>query len=160
MTMEKLGTAGDVGLAINPALAEGQDIGAATTGMGIGMFEELEFDRNQLLNGNLLEYRLPRFSDMPRTVKLELVQNRDGVGPYGAKGGGEASLNSLPANIANAVYAATGAQGAPGAAHAGEGPGAPSARRAERTSHDAAQTLRHPPARRPERGRGDARPLR
>ena len=110
VTMEKLGTAGDVGLAINPALAEGQDIGAATTGMGIGMFEELEFDRNQLLNGNILEYRLPRFSDMPRTVKLELVQNRDGVGPYGAKGGGEASLNSLPANIANAVYAATGAR--------------------------------------------------
>ena len=110
VTMEKLGTAGDVGLAINPALAEGQDIGAATTGMGIGMFEELEFDNNQLLNGNLLEYRLPRFSDMPPTVKLELVQNRDGVGPYGAKGGGEASLNSLPANIANAVYAATGAR--------------------------------------------------
>ncbi|MDE0214442.1 MAG: molybdopterin-dependent oxidoreductase, partial [Deltaproteobacteria bacterium] len=110
VTMEKLGTAGDVGLAINPALAEGQDIGAATTGMGIGMFEELEFDRNQLLNGNILEYRLPRFSDMPRTVKLELVQNRDGVGPYGAKGGGEASLNSLPANIANAVYSATGAR--------------------------------------------------
>ncbi|MCY4485943.1 MAG: xanthine dehydrogenase family protein molybdopterin-binding subunit, partial [Deltaproteobacteria bacterium] len=54
--------------------------------------------------------RLPRFSDMPPTVKLELVQNRDGVGPYGAKGGGEASLNSLPANIANAVYAATGAR--------------------------------------------------
>ena len=54
VTMEKLGTAGDVGLAINPALAEGQDIGAATTGMGIGMFEELEFDNNQLLNGNLL----------------------------------------------------------------------------------------------------------
>lgn len=110
ITMEKLGTAGDVGLAINPALAEGQDIGAATTGMGIGLFEELQFDSNQLVNGNLLEYRLPRFSDMPRTLKLELVQNRDGVGPYGAKGGGEGSLNSLPANIANAVHNATGAR--------------------------------------------------
>ena len=30
ITMEKLATVGDVGLAINPALAEGQDIGAAT----------------------------------------------------------------------------------------------------------------------------------
>lgn len=108
--MEKLGTAGDVGLAINPALAEGQDIGAATTGMGIGMFEELIFDGNQLVNGNILDYRLPRFSDMPRNVTLRLVENRDGVGPYGAKGGGEASLNSLPANIANAVYSATGAR--------------------------------------------------
>lgn len=106
----KLGTAGDVGLAINPALAEGQDIGAATTGMGIGLFEELVFDENQLVNGSILEYRLPRFSDMPAHVKLALVENRDGVGPYGAKGGGEASLNSLPANIANAVYRATGAR--------------------------------------------------
>ena len=34
ITMEKLATVGDVGLAINPALAEGQDIGAATMGMG------------------------------------------------------------------------------------------------------------------------------
>jgi CO/xanthine dehydrogenase Mo-binding subunit len=36
------------------------------------------------------------------------VQNQDGVGPYGAKGGGEASLNSMAANIANAVERAAG----------------------------------------------------
>ena len=36
------------------------------------------------------------------------MQNRDGVGPYGAKGGGEASLNSMAANIANAVDKAVG----------------------------------------------------
>jgi CO/xanthine dehydrogenase Mo-binding subunit len=41
-------------------------------------------------------------------VELHLVQNQDGVGPYGAKGGGEASLNSMPANIANAVDRAVG----------------------------------------------------
>lgn len=108
--MEKLGTAGDVGLAINPALAEGQDIGAATTGLGIGLFEELLYDGPQLVNGNLLDYRVPRFSDLPRDIKLGLVENRDGVGPYGAKGGGEASLNAMPANVANAVYRATGAR--------------------------------------------------
>lgn len=108
--MEKLATAGDVGLAINPALAEGQDIGAATMGMGIGLFEELVYEGPQLVNGSLLDYRVPRFSDLPRDVKLQLVENRDGVGPYGAKGGGEASLNAMPANIANAVYQATGAR--------------------------------------------------
>ena len=36
------------------------------------------------------------------------MQNQDGVGPYGAKGGGEASLNSMAANIANAVERAVG----------------------------------------------------
>lgn len=106
--MEKLATVGDVGLAINPALAEGQDIGAATMGMGIGLFEELVYDGPQLVNGSILDYRVPRFSDLPKKVELHLVQNQDGVGPYGAKGGGEASLNSMPANIANAVDRATG----------------------------------------------------
>ncbi|MFQ5681966.1 MAG: xanthine dehydrogenase family protein molybdopterin-binding subunit [Candidatus Binatia bacterium] len=106
--MEKLSTAGDVGLAINPALAEGQDIGAATMGMGVGLFEELVYEGPQLVNGSLLDYRVPRFSDIPGKVRLELVQNQDGVGPYGAKGGGEASLNAMPANISNAVYHATG----------------------------------------------------
>lgn len=106
--MEKLATAGDVGLAINPALAEGQDIGAATMGMGIGLFEELIYEGPQLVNGTLLDYRVPRFSDLPGHVEMRLVENQDGVGPYGAKGGGEASLNAMPANIANAVYRATG----------------------------------------------------
>ncbi len=106
--MEKLATVGDVGLAINPALAEGQDIGAATMGMGIGLFEELVYDGPQLVNGSLLDYRVPRFSDLPKKVELHLVENQDGVGPYGAKGGGEASLNSMAANIANAVDHATG----------------------------------------------------
>ena len=108
ITMEKLATVGDVGLAINPALAEGQDIGAATMGVGIGLFEELIYEGPQLVNGSILDYRLPRFSDLPKQVELHLVQNQDGVGPYGAKGGGEASLNSMAANIANAVDRAVG----------------------------------------------------
>jgi len=108
ITMETLATVGDVGLAINPALAEGQDLGAATMGMGIGLFEELVYEGSQLVNGSILDYRLPRFSDLPKQVELHLVQNQDGVGPYGAKGGGEASLNSMAANIANAVERAVG----------------------------------------------------
>ena len=108
ITMEKLATVGDVGLAINPALAEGQDLGAATMGMGIGLFEELVYEGSQLVNGSILDYRLPRFSDLPKQIELHLVQNQDGVGPYGAKGGGEASLNSMAANIANAVDRAVG----------------------------------------------------
>jgi len=108
INVEKLVTVGDVGLAINPALVEGQDIGAATMGMGIGLFEELVYQGPQLMNGSILDYRLPRFADLPKKVDLHLVQNRDGVGPYGAKGGGEGSLNSMAANIANAVERAVG----------------------------------------------------
>jgi CO/xanthine dehydrogenase Mo-binding subunit len=77
-------------------------------GMGIGLFEELVYQGPQLLNGSILDYRVPRFSDMAKEIKMHLVQNQDGVGPYGAKGGGEASLNSMAANIANAVDRAVG----------------------------------------------------
>jgi len=106
--LETLATVGDVGLAINPAMAEGQDVGAATMGLGIGLYEELNYEGQQLLNGNLLDYRVPRFSDLAKKMDLMLAENQDGVGPYGAKGGGEGSLNPLPACLANALYQATG----------------------------------------------------
>ena len=108
--LDKLVTVGDVGLAINPAAAEGQDLGAATMGIGIGLFEELIYDGQQLTNGTLLEYRVPRFEDLAQEIHMSLAQNQDGAGPYGAKGGGEGSLNPIPACLANAVYRATGAR--------------------------------------------------
>ena len=108
--LETLATISDIGLAINPAMAEGQDIGAATMGVGLGLCEELIFDGQQLMNGTLLEYRTPRFSDMATNIHTVLVQNQDGTGPYGAKGGGEGSLNPMQACMANALYHAVGAR--------------------------------------------------
>jgi CO/xanthine dehydrogenase Mo-binding subunit len=108
ISLDTLVTVGDVGLAIHPAMTESQDLGAATMGLGAGLFEELIFEGQQLMNGTLLEYRVPRFSDLARRVELKLVENRDGVGPYGAKGGGEGSLNPIGACLANALYQAAG----------------------------------------------------
>lgn len=108
ISLDTLVTVGDVGLAIHPAMTESQDLGAATMGLGIGLFEELIYDGQQLMNGTMLEYRVPRFSDLARKVELKLVQNRDGVGPYGAKGGGEGSVNPIGACLANALYQAAG----------------------------------------------------
>ena len=103
-------TIGDVGLAIHPAMTEGQDLGAATMGLGVGLFEELIYDGQQLMNGTMLEYRVPRFSDLAPNIYLKLVENQDGVGPYGAKGGGEGAVNPIAPCIANALYRATGAR--------------------------------------------------
>jgi len=110
ISLDTLVTVGDVGLAIHPAMTESQDIGAATMGAGVGLFEELIYDGQQLMNGSMLEYRVPRFSDMARNIHLRLAQNRDGVGPYGAKGGGEGSVNPVGACLANALYQVTGAR--------------------------------------------------
>jgi len=108
INLDSLVTVGDVGLAINPAMTEGQDLGAATMGMGVGLFEELIYEGQQLMNGSMLEYRVPRFSDLPPVVQAKLVQNRDGVGPYGAKGGGEGAVNPLSPCLANALFRAAG----------------------------------------------------
>jgi CO/xanthine dehydrogenase Mo-binding subunit len=110
ISLEQLVTVGDVGLSIHPAMTESQDIGAATQGIGAGLFEELIYDGQQLMNGTMLEYRVPRFSDLARHIELTLVQNQDGVGPYGAKGGGEGAVNPIGPCLANALYKLTGAR--------------------------------------------------
>lgn len=103
----KLVTVGDVGCAINPRLMEAQDIGAAIMGFGMAMREELVYEGGNLLNGNLFDYRVPRATDIPEMHAI-LAERGDGVGIYGAKGGGEGTLNPVSAAIANAVYRAAG----------------------------------------------------
>jgi CO/xanthine dehydrogenase Mo-binding subunit len=106
--LEKLVTLADVGLAINPATTEGQDLGSATMGMGVALGEELVYDGQQLANGNMLGYRVPRFGDMPPEVTSLLVENRDGIGPYGAKGIGDGPTSVMCAAISDAIYEAVG----------------------------------------------------
>ena len=108
VTVEHLVTVGDVGHAVNPDLVKGQDLGAATQGLGIALWEEMIYDGEQLTNPNLIEYRVPRLRDTPRRITSVLAERGDGVGPYGAKGAGEGSLNPVPAAVAAAVGRAVG----------------------------------------------------
>jgi CO/xanthine dehydrogenase Mo-binding subunit len=108
--VERLVTVGDVGCAINPQLVESQDLGAAIMGLGMATTEELVYTPDgTLLSGNLVEYRVPRAGDIPAYISI-LAERGDGVGVYGAKGGGEGSLNPVAAAIANAIRRATGAR--------------------------------------------------
>ena len=81
VTVEHLVTVGDVGFAINPALVEGQDLGAATQGLGAALHEELVYDGPQLLNPNVVDYHVPRAKDMPRRIDTLLAERGDGIGP-------------------------------------------------------------------------------
>ena len=108
--VERIVTVGDVGCAINPQLVESQDLGAAVMGLGMAMSEELVYTADgTLLSGNLVEYRVPRAADIPAFTSI-LAERGDGVGVYGAKGGGEGSLNPVAAALANAIQRATGAR--------------------------------------------------
>ena len=108
VTVEHLVTVGDVGHAVNPDLVKGQDLGAATQGLGIALWEEMVYDGEQLTNPNLVEYRVPRLRDTPRRITSVLAERADGAGPYGAKGAGEGALNPVPAAVAAAVGRAVG----------------------------------------------------
>lgn len=106
--VEHLVTVGDVGYAINPALVEGQDLGAATQGLGAALGEELVYDGPQLINANIVDYRVPRATDLPNKIDTIIAQRADGVGPYGSKGGGEGALNPIGGAVASAVGRAIG----------------------------------------------------
>lgn len=108
VTVDQLVTVADVGFAINPKAVEGQDLGAATQGMGGALFEELVYDGPQIVNPNLVDYRVPRTTDLPHKIHTMIAERRDGVGPYGAKGAGEGALNPMAAAMAGAVGRAIG----------------------------------------------------
>lgn len=103
VNVEKLTTIGDVGFAINPGLVRGQDAGAALMGLGAALREELVYEGDQLANPNVVDYRVPRISDVPVELQHILVERRDGAGPYGAKGAGEGAGNTVGSAVASAI---------------------------------------------------------
>lgn len=108
VNVDRLATVGDVGFAINPTLVEGQDLGAATQGLGAALYEELIYDGGQLENPNLVDYRIPHAADMPDEIHTMIAERGDGIGPYGAKGAGEGTLNPIGGAVAAAIGRATG----------------------------------------------------
>ena len=98
----------DAGKMINPRQCEAQDEGAAVFGLGQALFEDLVYEDGQLLNGTLIDYRLPMFDDIPSSFTTFIMEGEGGPGPYGAKGMGEGGILPVAPAIANAVFAATG----------------------------------------------------
>lgn len=98
----------DVGRAINPALCEGQDEGAAMQGIGHALREAMVFEEGQLVNGGLIDYTVPTMEMLPDEFASILFEDGGGPGPYGAKGVGEAGVVAPAPAIATALHAATG----------------------------------------------------
>jgi CO/xanthine dehydrogenase Mo-binding subunit len=98
----------DIGLALNPMLAEGMDIGSMIQSLGIALREGLVYDGQQLANGSVLNYRVPEFADLPDEVRTFVIENRDGMGPWGSKAHGDGSMAVVVPAIANALHDALG----------------------------------------------------
>jgi len=108
IVLHKYVSVADVGKAIHPEHCHGQDEGAAVQGLGHTLFESMVYEGAQLLNPGLVDYRVPCFTDLPQVFESKLVENRDGPGPYGAKGMGESGIVSIAPAIGNAIARATG----------------------------------------------------
>jgi len=98
----------DAGKMINPVQCHAQDEGAVVFGLGQALFEDLAYQDGQLLNGSLVDYRLPRFTDLPPAFTTFVMESGGGPGPYGAKGMGEGGILAVAPAVCNAVYAAVG----------------------------------------------------
>jgi CO/xanthine dehydrogenase Mo-binding subunit len=98
----------DCGTPINPMLVEGQVEGGISMGIGFALQEEILFnDKGVQMNPNLTNYIMPTSLDMPE-IEVDIVDNYDPSGPFGAKGVGEPTLVPTAACILNAIYDAVG----------------------------------------------------
>jgi CO/xanthine dehydrogenase Mo-binding subunit len=108
ISVEAYTSVSDVGRCINPQQCEAQDEGAVMQGLGHTLFEEMVYEGGQLLNADLVGYRVPRAEDVPPRFESLFVENADGAGPFGAKGVGEGGLIPVSPAIANALARLTG----------------------------------------------------
>lgn len=106
----RIAAAHDCGTAINPMLVEGQIQGGISMGVGMAIQEEMLFDdQGKQINPNLTNYIMPTSLDMP-DLEVDIVENFDPTGPFGAKGVGEPTAVATSAAICNAIYDAVGAR--------------------------------------------------
>ena len=102
-TLEKLVLVDDCGVVLNPMIVEGQVHGGVAQGLGEAFHEHMLYgDDGQPLTASLLDYAVPRASDMPPLILGETVTPNP-FHPLGVKGVGEAGCNGAPPAVANAV---------------------------------------------------------
>jgi CO/xanthine dehydrogenase Mo-binding subunit len=97
----------DCGRALNPMAVEGQIEGSIHMGLGQVLMEQMEYDGPALINGNLLDYRVPTSTQTP-PMDIILVESLDPEGPFGAKECGEGGLAPILPAVANALTDAVG----------------------------------------------------
>ncbi|MDT8857944.1 molybdopterin cofactor-binding domain-containing protein [Paracoccaceae bacterium Fryx2] len=112
VTVERITWVDDAGRVINPLLVQGQLVGGLAQGLGAALMERIVYQDGQLLTGSLMDYALPRATDMP-PVRIFSQPNLSPVNDLGVKGVGEAGCIGVPAAILNAVQDALLPYGAP-----------------------------------------------
>jgi CO/xanthine dehydrogenase Mo-binding subunit len=102
-----IGTAQEVGKAINPQAVYGQIEGGTAQGLGLALMEEIQTREGLITNASFTDYLIPTTLDMPPVV-AELIEDPEPDAPYGVKGVGEPPTVVSTAAIVSALRDATG----------------------------------------------------
>jgi CO/xanthine dehydrogenase Mo-binding subunit len=102
-----IGTAQDVGRAVNPKAVEGQIEGGTAQGIGLALMEEIQTTEGLITNASFTDYLIPTALDMP-PVEAVLVEDPEPDAPYGVKGVGEPPTVVSTAAVLSALRDATG----------------------------------------------------
>jgi len=102
-----IGTAQDVGAALNPQAVEGQIEGGTAQGLGLALMEEIQTRDGVITNASFTDYLIPTALDVP-PIESELVEVPEPDAPYGLKGVGEPPTVVATAAVVSALRAATG----------------------------------------------------
>jgi CO/xanthine dehydrogenase Mo-binding subunit len=102
-----IGTAQDVGHALNAQAVEGQIEGGTAQGLGLALMEEIQTRDGLVANASFTDYLLPTALDVPPIVS-ELVEDPEPDAPYGVKGVGEPPTVVSTAAVVAALRDATG----------------------------------------------------
>jgi nicotinate dehydrogenase subunit B len=101
--VERLLSAFECGAIVNPEHLSNQVEGAMVMGLGGALFEAIAFADGRITNPHFAQYRVPRFSDMPKTESV-LVDRKD----LPSAGAGETPIVGVAPAIGNAIFDATG----------------------------------------------------
>ena len=94
----------DCGLVINPLILRQTIEGNVVQGLSRTLFEQVRFDRDQVLSVDWASYPILEMQDAPEAIEVVVI-DRPEVAPSGA---GEPTIRVIPAAVANAFFDATG----------------------------------------------------
>ena len=98
----------DCGTPINPNLARVQTEGGIAQGIGMALYEDVQYtDKGKIRNNSFMQYKIPSRQDIG-DIRLEFECSYEPSGPFGAKSIGELVIDTPCPAIAAAVYNATG----------------------------------------------------
>ena len=100
----------DCGTPINPNLARVQTEGGIAQGIGMALFEEVQYTEKKakkVRNNSLMQYKIPTREDFGN-IRVAFESSYEESGPFGAKSIGELVIDTPCPAIAEAIYNATG----------------------------------------------------